>query len=187
MQWPLRLSATSERVVNASPTLPEPSTSARVAGDFALVDAPREGLEPARVLLADADLAGWVEPHGERMTDILQRSAPLAFLPVLAGSEEWVQLATRDLYAVVPPPHVSPPEFRVHRQRQQVHARVGRYGITGIAHLRAGEERDPLLRATKPFLPLTDATLVIDDNESAPLHFEVLIINLEHVGELIPV
>jgi hypothetical protein len=187
MQWPLRLSVATERSTAAPdiPTEQTPATSAR-SPEAAPHTAPREGLEPVRVLLADADLAGWVEPHGERLTDILQRRSTLPFLPAFAQAEEWVELSSRDLYAVVPPPHVSPPEFRVQRQRQQVLARFGRYAVIGIAHLRPGEEQDPLLRATRPFLPLTEATLTMDGEDSNALHLDVLIVNLAHVEEFGP-
>lgn len=188
MQWPLRLSAASERAAVAADPSTAPTREESVpTGEATHANPPQEELEPVRVLLADADLAGWVEPHGERLTDILQRRSALAFLPAFARAGEWVELSSRDLYAVVPPPHVSPPEFRVKRQRQQVLARFGRYAVVGIAHLRPGEEQDPLLRATRPFLPLTEATLTMDGDESTALHLDVIIVNLAHVEAFGPI
>jgi hypothetical protein len=182
MQWPQRLSVATERAAAAPESPTEPTAGGPTATrDVASHVPPQEGLEPVRVLLGDADLAGWVAPHGERLTDVLQRRGSLAFLPAVAQAGEWVELSSRDLYAVVPPPHVSPPEFRVKRQRQQVLARFGRYAVIGIAHLRPGEEQDPLLRATRPFLPLTEATLTMDGDESSALHLDVIIVNLAHV------
>ena len=139
------------------------------------------GLEPIRVILEDADLAGWVEPGERRMTDILQSGEPFAFQPAYAAPGEWIEIFPDDTVLVVPPPHVSSPDQRVPRNRHQVDIRAGDYVINGIAHLRPGEQDDPILRATRRFLPLTEASFAHGDGPVQTA--EVVIVNLRRVSE----
>jgi hypothetical protein len=143
---------------------------------------PAGGPKPIRLILADRDLNGWIEPGEERVTDLLQRGAPLPFLPAGQTPAGWVSLDPAELLVVVPPPHVSPPERRLQRQRHEVTIRIGGWMVGGTAHLMPGEEYDPYLRSTRQFLPLTDATLGKEDDES-PLAFETVIVNLKRVDE----
>lgn len=152
---------------NPEPTESEPSTAGR---------------EPIRLILADRDLIGWIEPGEERVTDLLQRGTPLSFLPGGPTSARWVSVDPAELLVVVPPPHVSPPERRLQRQRHEVMIRIGGWMVGGTAHLMPGEEYDPYLRSTRQFLPLTDATLGKEGDES-PSTFETLIVNLKRVDE----
>ncbi len=136
-------------------------------------------LQPIRLYSSDVVFAASVHPAGERITDILQRGDELLVLPAggdHGDADAWLAVNPDALLAIVPPPHVSPPELRLHRQREAVEIRTGPYRISGTAHLRPGQERDPLLRATRPFLPLTDAQVQRDDEP--PERFEVVIVNL---------
>jgi hypothetical protein len=142
-----------------------------------------EALEPIRILLRDADLSGAVRPQSERTTDTLQRGDPIVFLPAGAKPDEWVEIAPSEVMMVVPPPFARRPWMRERRQPQRVTVRIGPYVATGTAHLRIGQERDLMLRATRPFLPLTDATFSRAD-EAAQHHVETLIVNLNWVEEL---
>jgi hypothetical protein len=147
---------------------------------------PEPQLEPIRVYARDIEVAGWVTPSGERITDILQHGGELAFLPEGADASDpdaWLTLVASGVLIVVPPPHVSAPEKRLHRQQEQVMIRVGPYVVTGTAHLKPGFEQDLFLRATQPFLPVTDATLA---SETSPdgVHHDVVIVNLSEVEEL---
>lgn len=139
-------------------------------------------LEPIRLILPDAQLAGWVQPNGERLTDLLAPGTPLWFLPAGLEADGWVPIEPADLVFVVPPPHVSLPERRVHRQRHDAFVRAGRYHLTGTAHLVPGEENDPYLRSTRQFLPITDATL---ESQGDPAeHLQTVIVNVKRVDEL---
>lgn len=141
-------------------------------------------LQPIRLYAADAVVAGWVHPAGERITDLLQRREELLVLPEGANQDDpdaWRSLDSDLLLLVVPPPHVSPPELRVHRQREAVLVRIGPYAVTGTAHLKPGEEEDLFFRATHPFLPLTDA--VIERPDAPPERHDVVIVNLRLVEE----
>ena len=143
---------------------------------------PAPTLEPIRLILADYDLAGWIQPRGERVTDLLHAGAPLMFLPDSPEVGDWVPMEPSELLIVIPPPHVSPPERRVQRQRHEVIVRIGGYVVTGTAHLMPGEENDPYLRSTRQFLPLTAVTLTSEDGLRQD-RAEVAIVNLKQVSE----
>lgn len=136
-------------------------------------------LQPIRLYSLDTVFAASVHPGGQRITDILQGGHELLVLPDGADHldpEAWLAVNPDALLAVVPPPHVSPPELRLHRQQEAVEIRSGPYRISGTAYLRPGQENDPLLRATRPFLPLTDALVQRDDEP--PERLDVVIVNL---------
>ncbi len=142
-------------------------------------------LEPIRVYARDLEVAGWVTPSGQRITDLLARGDELAFLPEGADAGDpgsWLTIISSSVLVVVPPPHVSPPEKRLHRQQQRVAVRVGPYLVVGTAHLRPGFEHDLYLRSTQPFLPLTDAT-VSGEQLPGEVHHDVVIINLAEAEE----
>ena len=139
-----------------------------------------EGVEPIRLALAEGERAGWVRTDGQRMTDILQGGEPFGFLA--EGSDQtWAEVFPDETLLVVPPPHVSPPDLRMPRSRTEVGIRIGDYQLTGIAHLRPGEQDDPMLRATRRFLPLTEVVLVRGGGVEESL--EVVIVNLRRVDE----
>lgn len=141
-----------------------------------------EQLDPIRIFLKDADLAGSVRPRSERTTDLLQRGVPISFLPAGAQPGEWVELAPDEILMVVPPPEVDRRWMREERQLQEVAIRIGPYRVTGIAHLRRGQEEDLYFRATRPFLPLTDAAFETDV-EATMERVATLIVNLNWVEE----
>jgi len=138
--------------------------------------------QPIRLILAGHDLVGWIHPGEERVSDLLQRGNPLPFLPAGQSPARWISVDPGELLVVVPPPHVSPPERRLQRQRHQVTIRIGGWIAAGTAHLMPGEEYDPYLRSTRQFLPLTEATLVKEGDQSTQL-FDALIVNLKRVDE----
>ncbi len=141
-------------------------------------------LLPIRLYAADTVVPAHVAPEGERITDILRRGDELSVLPDGRDPDEpdgWMSVNPEAMLLVVPPPHVSHPELRVHRHRETVQVRIGPYRVTGTAHLRPGEEDDPYLRATQPFLPLTDA--VIEQPEAPPEPVEVVIVNFRRIDE----
>lgn len=139
---------------------------------------PEAELQPIRLYSSDGTWVCWVRPGGERVTDILQRPEGLVVLPdgaVESDPEAWLPVDVDALLLVVPPPHTSRPELRVHRQRQEVAVRIGPYRVFGTAHLKPGYAQDPFLRATQPFLPLTDA--VVERDDAPPERFDVVIVN----------
>ena len=147
------------------------------------MNSPIEDLEPVRLVTEELDLKGWVQTGGQRMTDILQRGEPFMFMPD-GVNQGWTEVFPDELTLVVPPPHVSPPAVRLPTNQHGVLVRAGSYHVSGIAHLRPGELDDPILRATRRFLPLTGATFARGD---APGEMaEVVIVNLRRVEDFQP-
>lgn len=140
-----------------------------------------EDPQPIRLITEDGDLPGWVHTQGQRMTDILQAGEPFSFLPRGGGPDQWVEVVPDDLLLAVPPPHVSEPTLRVHGNQTQVLIRAGAYQIAGTALMRSGEQDDPILRATRRFLPLTTATFGREGEE--PEQAEVVIVNMRRTSE----
>jgi hypothetical protein len=142
-----------------------------------------DDLEPIRLITEELDLKGWVRTEGQRMTDILQHGEPFSFLPA-GGSQVWTQVFPDELTFVLPPPHVSQPAQRLRHNQHAIFIRAGSYRIEGTAHLRPGELDDPILRATRRFLPLTEATFGRGDEPAEAA--EVVIVNLRRVEEFSP-
>jgi len=143
-----------------------------------------DDLEPVRLITEELDLQGWVRTQEQRMTDILQGSDPFLFLPA-GGAQGWTEVFPSELTLVVPPPHVSPPTLRLPTNQHGVLVRAGSYRVTGTAHLRPGELDDPILRATRRFLPLTGATFARGDGAEETA--EVVIVNLRLVEDFQPI
>jgi len=142
-----------------------------------------EDLEPIRLVTEDLDLHGWVRTQGQRMTDVLQSGEPFMFLPD-GVNQGWTEVFPDELTLVVPPPHVSPPAVRLPTNQHGVLVRAGSYRVSGTAHMRPGELDDPILRATRRFLPLTSATF--GRGESPEETAEVVIVNLRRVEDFQP-
>lgn len=138
-------------------------------------------LQPIRLYLAEMVLVGSLDPGGERMTDILNRGGELAVLPSGADgfqARDWMSVHIDDLEMVVPPPHVSPPDKRIERDRHPVRLRIGDWQLSGTAHLKPGAEQDALLLSTHPFLPLTEVRMWSPDG--IPETQDIVIVNLRH-------
>ena len=141
---------------------------------------PHEGdLEPIRLISEDADRTGWVYTQGQRMTDILSAGEPFQFLDQddLTG---WTEVIPDETVIVVPPPHVSEPGLRLPGTKHRVLISVAGYQVAGTALLRPGEQDDPILRATRRFLPLTEVSIARDDGREEQV--EVVIVNLRRTS-----
>ena len=135
-------------------------------------------LEPIRLILEEADLSGWVYTQGQRMTDILQAGEPFPFLQ--DDLTHWTDVFPDDTVLVIPPPHVSAPDQHQARNQHRVLISAADCRVLGTAHLRPGEQDDPMLRATRRFLPLTDATFARGDGPEETA--EVVIVNLRRTS-----
>jgi hypothetical protein len=136
-------------------------------------------LEPIRVITEEADRAGWVSTGGQRMTDILSAVESFSFLPA-DDPTQWTEVITDEIVIVVPPPHVSEPGLRLPGQKHRVLISAGAYRVSGTALLRPGEQDDPILRATRRFLPLTEASYGRGDEPVREV--EVVIVNLRRTS-----
>lgn len=135
-------------------------------------------LEPIRLILEEGDLTGWLYTRGRRMTDILQAGDPFSFLQ--DDQATWTDVLPDDTLLVVPPPYVSAPDQRLARNQHRVLIGAGDYRVLGTAHLRPGEQDDPMLRATRRFLPLTDA--IFSRGDGAGEAADVVIVNLRRTS-----
>lgn len=141
---------------------------------------PEGDLEPIRLILeGGADHAGWIYTQGQRMTDILSAGEPFSFLSE-DDMTQWTEVIPDDTLLVVPPPHVSLPTLRQPGTNHRALITAGDYHVTGMAHLRPGEQDDPMLHATRRFLPLTEATFVRGDGPEEQV--DVLIVNLRRTS-----
>jgi hypothetical protein len=143
-----------------------------------LTPPPDGDLEPIRLILEEADLTGWIYTQGQRMTDILQSGEPFSFLQ--DDLTHWTEVIPDDTLLVVPPPHTSAPDQRLPRNQHRVLIGAGDYRVLGTAHLRPGEQDDPMLRATRRFLPLTDA--IFGRGGGPGEAAEVVIVNLRRTS-----
>jgi hypothetical protein len=144
------------------------------------MDTPTDAdLEPIRLISEDADRTGWVYTQGQRMTDILSAGEPFPFLAA-DDLTQWTEVIPDETVIVVPPPHVSQPGLRLPGTKHRVLIRAGAYQLTGTALLRPGEQDDPILRATRRFLPLTDVSFARD--EGPVEQADVAIVNLRRTS-----
>jgi hypothetical protein len=140
---------------------------------------PDGNLEPIRIITEEADRTGWVYTQGQRMTDILSAGEPFQFLAE-DDLTQWSEVIPDEVVIVVPPPHVSEPGLRLPGQKHRVLIGAGAYQVAGTALLRPGEQDDPILRATRRFLPLTEAAFARGDEP--PTEVEVVIVNLRRTS-----
>ncbi len=138
-------------------------------------------LAPIRIFTRELELAGFVAPTGQRITDLLLRGQDLAFLP--AGAEpvpdRWVMVAATDLLFVVPPPLRPARGTSDAGRTYPVVVTVGPYRISGAAHVQPESSAG---RAA--FLPLTGATITREGLTVETV--DVVIVNLATAGPLEP-
>lgn len=138
-------------------------------------------LAPIRIFTSDLELAGFVAPAGQRITDLLLRGQDLAFLPAGAPPrpENWVMVAVTDVLFVVPPP-LSPARSQPDAAGTfGVGVAIGPYRIRGAAHAPgAGGSNHG------GFLPLTGATIQREGAGEEPV--DVVIVNMAAAGPLEP-
>lgn len=133
---------------------------------------PIEEFEPVEVYTRDAIITGSVAPHGERMSDILNRDSQLsvkdAHLDTLNADEEagmvaqesWLVIDPESILFVMPPTHFSHPQRRVHRRQRRVLLRTGEFEIVGQMHVLPGVELSPFALASRVhFMPVTHAAV----------------------------
>ena len=142
-------------------------------------DAQRGQLAPILIATADVELVGHVAPTGQRITDMLLRGQDLAFLPSGAPEEpaNWITIGPTEILFVAPPPLATTSGWRADRNRREVTVRVGPYRVRGTAHLAPEADDVRGLRATQPFLPLTQARVRREASDHEEPH-EVVIVNL---------
>jgi hypothetical protein len=161
-------------------------------------------LAPIELYTADARIVAWIEPHGRRVTDLLNGQSELRLWrpspgPLdetatagnggspepAAGQGEWQTLDTARVILAMPPEWRASRQLRLHRRLRRAALSAGPFSVTGNVHLPPGAEVSPHLLRGQPFLPLTDAYLL----HGGEPHFEhvvsVVIVNTAHVTQIV--
>jgi hypothetical protein len=141
-------------------------------------------LQPLLLFRRSRVESGWIDPEGQRLTDLLNRQEALRLL--LAGEEgepaDWVSCRVGELLLVAPPPRPTDPSRWLPRRRRRVGLRVGPYRVVGTAHMPPETEvEDFIAQRRQRFLPLTQCRVIMRDAEYAP---DVAIVNIAHVHEV---
>jgi hypothetical protein len=114
-----------------------------------------------------------------RLTDLLNREAPVAF----DRTDGMTPPAIDDLLVVVPPPQTTDAQRRLHRPGHPVKVVIGPYEVVGQAHVPPGAQPTGFLLRTNPrFVPLTGATIRSTLGTIPDQHVDVAIVNL-HAAE----
>jgi hypothetical protein len=166
---------------------PEPDDSEPETLEGPSHDLARHGeLVPIRIFTEDEIVDGWTQVGSQRLSDILNAEDVLSVSRVdhEPSEDDWLPIERDHMMLVVPPPHASPRQLRVHRHRREITAHSDRYAIRGIVHTIPGNRLDrTVLRTRQHFLPITDARLVAANQPDVEEEYEVVLINVVNAGE----
>lgn len=150
-------------------------TAAAVDGSAARDVAPH--LEPIQLFVRTGVITGWIEPEGQRISDLL---AGQPALRIRDDDDGWSTVSVEDILVAAPPRHAS--TRRIHRAKRRVAFDVPPYEIVGTAHLAPGTQLDPfVLRSGRPILPLTNAW-IHDTDTDTDYHFDTAIVTVRAVA-----
>jgi hypothetical protein len=156
-------------------------------------------LAPIELYTADARIVGWLAPHGQRVTDVLNSSTelrlwrpspgPLEGPPPAdggAGEGEWQSLPTDAVILAMPPEWRASRQLRLHRRLRRIALTAGPFNVTGNVHLPPGVEPGQHLLRAQRFLPLTDGYVLHTAEPPFEHVVSVVIVNTAHVAQLVP-
>jgi hypothetical protein len=141
-------------------------------------------LQPLLLFRRSRVESGWIDPGGQRLTDLLNRQDAVRVL--LAGADgapaDWESCRVDELLLVAPPPRPTDPSRWLPRRRRRVGLRIGPYRVVGTAHMPPETEvEDFIAQRRQRFLPLTQCRVIMRDAEYAP---DVAIVNIGYVREV---
>jgi hypothetical protein len=111
-----------------------------------------------------------IETGGQRITDLLN------------GMDDE---STADVLLVVPPSQELDPRRRLHRPGQDVRVVVGPYEVVGLLHVPPGTQATGFIARVNPrFVPITQATIRLVDDESEHVAAPVVLANLRLAASL---
>ena len=159
----------------------------RDAVDELTIEEPIHGeLVPIRIFTENAILDGWTHVGSQRLSDILNAEDLLSVsrTDYEPTEDDWVAIERDQMMLVVAPPHTSPRQLRVHRQKREITAQTARYAVRGTVHTIPGNRLDrTVLQTRQHFLPITDARVVTSHQPNVEEEHEVVLINVVNVGE----
>ena len=93
--------------------------------------------------------------------------------------------ATADILLVVPPAQDLDPSRRLHRPGQDVRMLIGPYEVRGHVHVPPGSQATGYLARMNPrFVPITQATIRVVDDETSHMVVDVVLANLRLASSL---
>lgn len=143
-------------------------------------------LVPIRIYTEDAVLDGWTHVGSQRLSDVLNAEDVLSVCRVdyEPTEDDWVAVERDRMMLVVAPPHTSPRQLRVHRQKREIRAQSARWAVRGTVHMIPGNRLDrTVLRTRQHFLPITDASVVTASQPNVEVEHEVVLVNVVNVDE----
>lgn len=154
----------------------------------------REDPEPVELYTAEALVAGFVMPGGQRLSDILNAASVVSLLDSRAVAYEtdvdpsrtdWDAVEAEEVLFVTPPPHVSQRELRIHRHSRRVQITIEPFQITGTLHVRPGIALDHyLVRSPRRFIPLTSAVALFRGDPAWERVAPVVLVNAKRITYL---
>ena len=148
---------------------------------------PVGGLAAIRIYTQhDLVIDGWTRVGSQRLSDVLNGEDALSVSRVAEDptDEDWQAIDRDEMMLVVAPPHSSPRQLRVHRQKREMTARSDHYAIEGTVHLLPGNALDRMvLRTRQHFLPITDAVVETAAAPGETSWHETVLLNIVNVGE----
>lgn len=155
--------------------------------DDALSVAPAGTLVPIRIYTMDDEVVdGWTRLGAQRLSDLLNGEDELGVsrVPDDPTDSDWQAVERESMMLVVAPPHQSPRQLRVYRQKREVTARSAHYELQGTVHLIPGNRLDrTVLRTRQHFVPFTDATAVTVARPHDPEENQTILLNIVNIGD----
>lgn len=156
---------------------------------------PVPALEPVELYTKHAMVFGYVDPQGQRLSDILNSNSHLSIddarstsmLNAAPGSagEGWTSIATDEILLAMPPEHVSSRQLRVNRRQHRVRISTGPYVVIGNAHVPPGVGLDAYaLQRRIKFLAVTSALVYSTLDPALERMAKVVLVNVGPVAEL---
>lgn len=137
-------------------------------------------LDQIAIFRVDGVAEGWVEQGSPRISDILNRGAPISVRPSPRAAPRALELD--DVIALALQVQPSPSLHRMARRRHILELEAPPYRVRGTVHMPPGADPARYLRAApQRWTALTKATIVSGDHD-AGYEIEILLVNMEHVA-----
>jgi hypothetical protein len=114
-----------------------------------------------------------------------ERLEDLSELIEMRADQAWTLVQVEDALLIVPPPQATNPQRRLHRPRQPVEILVGRFVISGMAHVPPGAQAAGFLfRQNVRYAAITRAVVRDTELEGFEQHADVVLVNMHRVDSI---